>query len=311
MKVIAITEEKDVNQENIERALVDGNLNAQLKNDRAFTLIHNNESKLFTSPSVLARTGNSTERRVLGDSDLKVYSLLTGYVEGLVSGAGFGANEIAVSNATVSTLYKIALNGNSISSFNSNNFIIDIPDSAIYEIVSGKKKRTNASVATGLEATHWKRKNAFSYELRVPKSFAEQKFNIMLDDLNRFFGLVYGIEGVLQEARVKYLALIRTSNADKLASKGADKFIQSDKSFHVKINNHSLAALINTLAVPLQKHPRVINETGYNGNVDIELNCVLSDLNAVNIELAKYDLRLVEKEMSARIGVIRMKSGEK
>ncbi|PZR07650.1 MAG: hypothetical protein DI539_23425, partial [Flavobacterium psychrophilum] len=64
------------------------------------------------------------------------------------------------------------------------------------------------------------------------------------------------------------------------------------------------------LAQPLQLYPIIIDETNYTGNIDISLNCDLSNLGAVNNELSKYGLKLVEKETMMDVPVIRMKAAK-
>ena len=55
--------------------------------------------------------------------------------------------------------------------------------------------------------------------------------------------------------------------------------------------------------MPLRRFP-LLDETGYDGNIDLELNDKLSDVNAVNIELEKYGLKIIEKEMKMDMIII-------
>jgi len=66
-------------------------------------------------------------------------------------------------------------------------------------------------------------------------------------------------------------------------------------------------ALINFLSYYMDLLPPLIDETGYTGKADIDLNCDLSDPEAVNEALQAYGLQLVEKETEKEMIVIKDK----
>ena len=51
----------------------------------------------------------------------------------------------------------------------------------------------------------------------------------------------------------------------------------------------------------------LLDETGYTGKVDLDINADLSDVNAVNNELEKYGLQMKEAQRNINMMVIRPK----
>jgi hypothetical protein len=236
-----------------------------------------------------------------------LYSALTKFVEGKEAGFAFlDSTGIQVFNLSIQNLYKTALLGSSFSILNSSSIIVEINDPEIYYKVTSRTP-DGKQLSAGLETMAWKREFGYSYELRVPPMLAGQKQNIMLNELNRYFGLLYGIEGVIEKRKRDYLALVRINTEEVFASKGGSPEVQKDK-YSLKIRNQPMRVFAAELALPLQRYPIVINETGYAGNIDLELNGQLSDLETLNKELIKYGLELRKKEKVQEVGVIRLKA---
>jgi len=183
---------------------------------------------------------------------------------------------------------------------------VEIPDSALYLRVRGKYP-SGRKISSGLESLLWLKENGYCYESRVPKELYSQRFNIMLEELNRYFGATLGIVGVVESRNKKYLALIRTTKEDLLRSKGGAFERSTDKFFTIRVQNQKIGVFLNQLIFPLQNEPEIFDETGYTDPVDIELSCKLSNLSELNKGLEKYGLKLVEKEKEMMAGVIRMK----
>lgn len=306
--VIGITEWKEVSETAI-KAILDGKeITLPEKKDMELGIVEETGVPVF-APSVQVRDASQPEGKTnkrLTDSNLLMHSTLSRYVDGLASGTSFEPHLITARNTTILSLYRIALLHNGVALLNRNNVIVDIRDSSLYEIITARKIDGSRLISPGLEARDWLRKNGYSYEIKTPLYLAKEKFNIMLTQLNEYFGSVYGIEGVKELRNAKYLALQKVSSDNKLATKGMKPSVKRDK-FSLVIENMKMQSLLNNLASELQTSPPIIDETGHLGNVDLELNCQLSDLAALNGELAKYGLRLIEKEKMMEIGVIRLK----
>lgn len=301
--VLGITEGKEVNGHNIDMILENKKPSLTIKKDALRDIV--NESKdgkelpVFAA-AVKIKKENGTGYRDIPDSNLMIHTALTGYIDGLPVGAKWDSSLISVWNNNIAGLYSMAF-FNRTKKFNVK---INVADSFLYEKISGN---INGRPLTGLQALAWLRENGYCYEIKVPIKLMDQKYDFMLDELNRFFGLKYGIEGVVDTVKQKYLSLIRIGSEDKMASKGGGASVRKDK-FSLKIKNENLNILINNLIQPLQLYSSILDDTKYTGKVDIELNCLLSDLNELNFQLEKYGLELKQSEKPIQIGVLRDKS---
>jgi thiol-disulfide isomerase/thioredoxin len=143
--------------------------------------------------------------------------------------------------------------------------------------------------------------NLYSYEYIVPVSKADSLYPLMLKNLSQFADYTATIE----KRKVKCLVLKRTSTVDKLKTKGSEMAFLFSLS-KTDVQNTSVYALINSLnAIPSVLLP-LIDETGYNGNIDLKMGPI-SDLASIRKELSKYDLDLVEAERELNMLVIKDK----
>ncbi|WP_165305080.1 TlpA disulfide reductase family protein [Pedobacter sp. SYP-B3415] len=145
--------------------------------------------------------------------------------------------------------------------------------------------RLNASNPTD----EWYRDNMYCYELVVPKAMEAQKFDIAVRDLDRLFPWLH----VSRELRdQKCLVLVRTSGVDKIKSKGGKSEVKADL-FAYDLTNAPIKRFVNEMDLKyLQGGAQaVLDETNYSGPVDLSLRAKLTDLEAVNKELSRYDLK--------------------
>ncbi|SMC54692.1 TlpA family protein disulfide reductase [Pedobacter africanus] len=69
-------------------------------------------------------------------------------------------------------------------------------------------------------------KNRFCYEQIVPRGISEKHWKVyMQQDLNRYFGFLYGTEAKMEKRIVPCYVLVRTSTKDKLESKAKNRSI--------------------------------------------------------------------------------------
>jgi hypothetical protein len=132
----------------------------------------------------------------------------------------------------------------------------------------------------------------------------------MKEDLNRAFHLNVGIE----KRPVKCLVLVRTSDIDKVKSQGhkpVDSFFHTDR---ISKDYGPTRSLINQ---PFSKFSKrltgliehglkqpFIDQTGYNGNIDIQFKADALDgiaLGNLRSALKIYDLDLVEKDVDLTV----------
>jgi hypothetical protein len=164
----------------------------------------------------------------------------------------------------------------------------------------------------------WRGKYGYYYYSILPDHLQDRKYEIMKEDLNRYFGLKVSIE----IRPVKCLAIVRTSKRDKLRTKGGNPdytlFGINYKTFDYEKTNPPIRFLRNQ---PFQHlvdlirnlgntywRIKVVDHTDYKGNIDFEMSEreILNDnLEDYKKALHRYDLDLVEKMVPMEVLVIR------
>lgn len=143
--------------------------------------------------------------------------------------------------------------------------------------------------------------NLYNYELIVPENRADSLFYYMLRDLNRYSGYM----GIIEKRMVDCLVLVRTSTEDKIKSKGGQPKCTIPLSPSI-LNNHKLNIMVNMLNGKTPVKLPIIDETGYTGNVDIEISGV-TDLASLRNELSRYGLNLITAKRSLNMFVLKDK----
>ncbi len=281
--VKAITEYKDINAENISKAL-----NAQV------TLAEKKDTRIpYDSNKPLLVNGNG------GDgSNLIYHSVFTGYINGLSPSYAFssagqpGPGKITARNLTMLQLFRLAYGGND-NYFGLNKLILETKDSSLLK-----------SKAIGAAYLQWlSQNNAFNYELITPDFLNQQIFKIMQDELSKLFP---GYTASVENRKIKCLVLKRTSKADKLKSRGG-KVVNNITGLNCRMQNSYLGVLVvrlNVLFMQNSPYP-IVDGTGYKGPADLDIDANLSNVRDVNRELAKYDLQLVVDDYKTDVLVVK------
>ncbi|MEJ7780785.1 MAG: redoxin domain-containing protein [Daejeonella sp.] len=280
--VIAITEAEAVNAVNIRKALIQGTLTARVKIDSIRKLDR-------TKPLFIDNNG--------GDGgNLLYHSLLSSYTAGIGVGLMIKRDStgmhILARNLSLSELYRLSYRdkGRRLSL---NDAIIDVKDISHF---------TNKS--HGQEYLDWLRdNNGYCYELILPPALVGQGFAIMQQDLARLFP---AYRSSVEEGKTPSLVLVRNSDQSTFVSSGGKPVLEFDR-FGCRLVNVPLSEFINRLKTLYMQRtfPNIIDETGYTGKVDMEINASLSDLGLLNKELNKYGLQLKTEERMVETLVIR------
>ena len=128
----------------------------------------------------------------------------------------------------------------------------------------------------------------------------------MQTDLNRYFN-AKGINGKIEKHKRQVLALVMTQSENKINSKGGiPKDIYTP--FSIEIQNLPMMRFISKFQSYFYKRGSlpIIDETDYKGNIDISIKCDLTDIDAVNRELIKYNLKLQQKEQEIDMIVVEL-----
>jgi hypothetical protein len=128
-------------------------------------------------------------------------------------------------------------------------------------------------------------------------------YDVMKQDLERFFGL----KGRIERRLVECLVLERTGREDKMQSSKNDLYKVKLNPFETNLSliNAPIVNLRKQLELVYWKRYNILDETGYTNNVSIELDVDLTNLKELNECLTKYGLKLTKKEREIDMLVIR------
>ncbi|HET7116309.1 MAG TPA: TlpA disulfide reductase family protein [Hanamia sp.] len=236
-------------------------------------------------------TGNTTHFEKIYNSDLLYHSVITRYIDGFGCEQGTDSTRITCKNTSIGNLYRMAVSHYNLLSLGSNSTIWEVNN----EIV--KKMSDSAGEAhsnTRAEINDWMNQYTYCYELKFPKKLNDKKYDLMLQDLNNYFGTIYNIVGGLERRKIMCLALIKTSK-NTMPDTSATKNQYSINPYHLQLKNASVHELIALLSINLDTFPPLVDETHDDTKMDIDINCNLSDINSLNKALMPYGLQLVEK----------------
>lgn len=166
----------------------------------------------------------------------------------------------------------------------------------------------------------WRVLYGYYYHAILPDRLSKDKYKIMQEDLKRYFDMDASIE----KRAVKCLLLIRTSDKNKLTTTGGEP---GESAFAISLSakdNDSGHSSIRVLRnKPFQElygiirgygnsvfGIKVIDSTGFNGNIDFEMPAeILYNLTVEKLRkvLNRYDLDLVESDVPMDVLVLREK----
>jgi thiol-disulfide isomerase/thioredoxin len=300
-KVIAITGAEQLKAEVIKDFLNKKGIALPVKKDN-FKTTKDGMPLFIAANELTGKNGSSIQK--INDADLLYHSVITKFIDGFGCEQRIGPGFITCKNSSVGDLYRMAASHYNLMYLNSN--------STIWETSNDIVRRMNDSSASAHSGTDeaiadWMKKNTYCYELQFPKEMGDEKYDLMLRDLNNYFGAVYHITGGMEHRKTKSLVLSRTG-AGKLSppSTGKNRYVIDQ--YHLQIKNGSIKELISLLSINLDAYPPLIDETHLNGQFDIDLKCRVSDLNALNIALKPFGLQLVEKVVERDMIVIKNKA---
>ncbi len=147
----------------------------------------------------------------------------------------------------------------------------------------------------------WLKKNGYCYELAQPSAFMGGD-EIFQQNLAADLGLKVSVE----KRMVKCLILVRTSNIDKIKStSGPSHSGQNAGIVDGSIKNETLSTFREVMDFE-GFQPPLVDETGYQGNVDMELNLnTYANLQDDRKALQRYDLDLKEGIREQEVLVIK------
>jgi hypothetical protein len=142
----------------------------------------------------------------------------------------------------------------------------------------------------------------FSYSLMVPERIADpvRMMAIMQRDLRSYFGYEVSIKKKVMPC---WKITADPGAWEKLRAKGDSTYKTVYPNRGVSAKNYALGSLIRLIWADNQSEPPFIDETGFPGNIDITIDCLMTDLKEVDEALKKSGLHLIrgEKEMNVLV----------
>jgi thiol-disulfide isomerase/thioredoxin len=144
------------------------------------------------------------------------------------------------------------------------------------------------------------KKYRFCYEQIAPKSITEDiRRQYMLEDLNRYFGVIYGAQGKIEKRVLSCYVLLRNLDEDKL-------FVQKEEEINAKFSLRQQLVPILDRLLP-NKWTLVINETGVtisDNIVSLKLTKDIGTMEELRKALQVYGLDIVKTERELPVLVI-------
>lgn len=281
-KVIAITEADAINAANI-RSMIAGQTALTLKEDVVVPF-----SK--EQPLLVGANGGGPEH-------LKYHRIFTGYIEGVPGGYhvfkedSLYGGRIQATNVPLPWLWQLAFS-NGTKHFGYNRTLFEVKDTS---------PLLNRSIGKVYEA--WLKTNGYGYEIVIPKGFQGNMYKLMQEDLALYFPQYT----VTVETRKKpCLALVRTTDEDRLKSKGGKSSFEFDATGGA-LNNWTLGMLVAQLNAKYLQHltTPVVDETNYKDLVDLKISADMSNVESIRKALQPYGLDLIQSQCDLEMIVVR------
>lgn len=155
----------------------------------------------------------------------------------------------------------------------------------------------------------WSIAHAFCYEQTLPVTASQDEIaRRRIQDLSHYFNII----GSIEKRVVKCLVLKRTGTAPLPATKGGkEQLLYKDDTRAVTLfQNQPITQLVNAINGMVGGQPyttSIIDETGYNNNIDLQLKSDLDNITSLNTELQQYGLILEDAEREMEMLVVREK----
>lgn len=221
------------------------------------------------------------DRKMAEDIGVKYYSVLTPYIPGVGSSIRIpkpehgeeGNRRITILNYSIAGLYRIAYTENSSLIYPFRRTVIEAADVNKYAPI-------NSTIRDSL-----KNEYIFSYDLIIPKADSTLLFKNMQADLDKFFGLK-----IVKGKRPMKCFVLKLKDADKLSTNHQSPKMKSTQ-LYIRMQNQPFSFLADAIKVYIPRDiADVIDETGYNKNVDIDINVNIGEITELRKALSQYGI---------------------
>ncbi|SIT13543.1 TlpA family protein disulfide reductase [Belliella pelovolcani] len=282
--VLAFTESSEVTAENIQKALED---NAPMLNQRDMTLL----TSYLEQPYF--------ESKIIKPESLLFQSSIAGFTEGLIGAYKVHFDEhrkverIIVNNMGIIQLYKLAY-GELTTTFSQNRLRLEVQhlDNIQFD-------------GSGQKYTDWKKQgNAFCYELFLAENFRDAAFEIMRDDLNRYFPQ-YKAQVIMEDIDIWALVITDEEKAAQLKTKCSESTLK-DSFSEFSMTNRKVSWLISILNTKYLQDldATLVDKSGLSDNIDLQLQGNMTDIQSIRKALEPYGLDFIAQKEKLPVLVI-------
>jgi hypothetical protein len=146
----------------------------------------------------------------------------------------------------------------------------------------------------------------YCYEIIVPVSMKDKAPELMIEDLNRFFGAVYNIKGVVEKRMVNCLTIVKIGSTAKLESHSVIPKIINDVPGQKEYLRQPFSEVCKTINhVYRGKLMPVVDCTGINYEVDFILPLGIEKIADLRPFLNEYGLDLKQEVREIEMFVIK------
>lgn len=224
------------------------------------------------------------------DSHSVIYgSVFTRHLKGVMPAMSNGSkdhNRIFVHNSPIMALYMLAF-GDTTGTVK---FARVLNESAHPEKIIKPKNE---------DYEKWKVDNTYCYELTVPEAKQKDIYKLMREDLDRLLGY-----NVYQEYRTQKCLVLKTEKGFHYLADTTVTPKLTMSSGGVTVTNYPFPRFSGLIG-HYNQDKIFLDETGLTGKVDINIQAIMNDVDAVNRELKKYGLSLQYEDRQMQMLVIR------
>lgn len=305
--VYAITDPNQINVENVLAAY--GNKTVQIS--QKMDIVDRNDNKPFL-------VGGLGEEYKISPTKLQYNSLITANIPGLPAMDG-GPHivgsicKMSSTNTTIDGLYQTAFATRlpPIVGPNDPNFYLRMSSRLIWEEM---KIKDDYYFNFGKNKQIYKKfpeeERTFCFELLVPIKDSLSINRYAIDDLNRFFGSKFNIEGVKEKRTVTCWVLRRIKGCNPSVSKGGKPDVTVDvENGNLHLVNSTVTEFMfwwMNMALYAYDIP-IVDETELKAPIDLDITCNLKDPISVNKALNKHGFQLVTTKRTLDMIIIRSK----
>jgi len=250
-------------------------------------------------PPFVMKKDQNTERPLFSNDDMPSDNLLNyavlakGWFEGLPSGSRIRRRDgivygRAMANTGLLDMYKIVARG--IDSSIVDKQIVAMVDDSVKLFAPFSRNERDA----------WYKENAYTLDVIVPESQADQLSIKMLSILNQYSGYT----GTFEERMLKCWVLLKKSPTITFISKGGKTQNRLSDKNKPSLTNGNLSMLVSYINNLPEISELVLDDTGFDGKIDLELTGSFSDLQSIQEKLSKKGLVLKSSERMVKVFVI-------